>query len=56
MAKGLTVIPSSGKKERIISNFGARKIKLTPAEVSRLEGLEKGMRLVNGDWCPVWDV
>lgn len=56
MAKGLIVIPSSGKKERIISNFGARKIKLTPAEVSRLEGLEKGMRLVNGDWCPVWDV
>lgn len=56
MAKGLIVIPSSGKKERIISNFGARKIKLTPAEVSRLEGLEKGMRLVNGDWCPAWDV
>jgi len=56
MAKGAIVIPSSGKKERIISNFEARKIALTPAEIKRIEGLEKGMRLVNGSWCPVWDV
>jgi 2,5-diketo-D-gluconate reductase B len=56
MAKGLIVIPSSAKKDRIASNFEARKIKLTSAEVKRIEGLEKGMRLVNGDWCPVWDV
>jgi 2,5-diketo-D-gluconate reductase B len=55
MAKGLIVIPSSAKKDRIASNFEARKIKLTSAEVTRLEGLETGMRLVNGDWCPVWD-
>jgi 2,5-diketo-D-gluconate reductase B len=56
MAKGLIVIPSSAKKDRIASNFDARKIKLRAAEVKRIEGLEKGMRLVNGDWCPVWDV
>lgn len=56
MAKGMIVIPSSGKKERIISNFEARKLTLSPDEVRRVEGLERGMRLVNGDWCPVWDV
>ena len=56
MAKGVIVIPSSGKKDRIISNFEARKIELTPAEVTRLEGLDKGMRLVNGASAPAWDV
>lgn len=56
MAKGMIVIPSSGKKDRIVSNFEARKLRLTPDEVRRIEGLERGMRLVNGDWCPVWDV
>ncbi|WP_455269981.1 aldo/keto reductase [Rhizobium herbae] len=56
MAKGHIVIPSSSRKDRIILNFEARKITLTPAEIKRIEALEKGMRLVNGDWCPVWDV
>ena len=56
MARGMIVIPSSGKKERIASNFAARKLQLTPDEVRRIEGLEKGLRLVDGDWCPVWDV
>ncbi|MEH7881554.1 aldo/keto reductase [Rhizobium laguerreae] len=56
IAKGHVVIPSSSKRGRIMQNFEARKITLTPAEIKRIEGLEKGMRLVNGDWCPVWDV
>lgn len=56
MAEGHIVIPSSGKKDRIISNYAARNIELSDAEMVRLRGLEKGMRLVNGDWCPVWDV
>lgn len=55
MAEGHIVIPSSGKKERIITNFEARKIDLSEEEVVRLRTLEKGMRLVNGDWTPTWD-
>lgn len=55
MAEGHIVIPSSGKKERIITNFAARQIDLSQDEVVRLRGLEKGMRLVNGDWTPTWD-
>ncbi len=56
MAKGMIVIPSSGKQDRIISNFEARKIRLSPDEVRRIEPLDRGHRVVNGDWCPVWDV
>lgn len=56
MAEGHIVIPSSAKKERIISNFAAGAIELSAAEVERIRGLEKNMRLVNGSWCPKWDV
>lgn len=56
MAEGHIVIPSSGKKERIFSNYEARNITLSESDMTKLRGLEKGMRLVNGDWCPLWDV
>lgn len=56
MAEGHIVIPSSGKRERIVSNFEARQLQLTPAELERVAGLERGMRLVDHDWTPVWDV
>ncbi len=55
MAEGHVIIPSSGKKERILSNFAAREIVLTEDEVQRVRGLDRNDRLVNGDWCPVWD-
>lgn len=55
LAEGHIVIPSSGKKDRIASNFAAAAIELTEAEVVQLRGLEKGLRLVNGDWTPTWD-
>lgn len=56
MARGHIVIPSSGKKERIIANFAARLLKLDAQDIKAIEALDKGMRLVNGPWCPVWDV
>ena len=56
MAKGMIVIPSSGKKARIVSNFEARRIALTPDEVARLEGLDRGMRIVSGGGAVDWDV
>lgn len=55
MHEGHVVIPSSANPERIRTNFGARDIVLSDAEMTRLRGLERGMRLVNGDWCPKWD-
>lgn len=55
LAEGQIVIPSSGKQERVISNLAAADITLSEDEVVRLRGLERGQRLVNGDWVPVWD-
>ena len=56
LAEGHIVIPSSGKRERIISNFEARKIQLTDGEVLQLRGLERGFRVNEGaDWMPQWD-
>lgn len=56
MAKGHIVIPSSGKKDRVIANFAARQLVLDASDIKAIEALEKGLRLVNGPWCPVWDV
>ena len=56
LAEGHIVIPSSGKKERITSNFEARKIKLNDDEMPRVRGLERGYRVSDdADWMPRWD-
>ena len=55
MAEGHVIIPSSNRKERVASNFAAKDITLTTGEVARISALDEGRRLVNGDWCPVWD-
>lgn len=56
LAKGHIVIPSSSKKERIVSNLAAKKVTLTDEDMTHLRALDRGQRLVNGDWVPVWDV
>ena len=56
MAEGHVVIPSSSKPERIKSNWDAQKVKLTPEHVATIRKLDENRRLVNGSWCPVWDV
>jgi 2,5-diketo-D-gluconate reductase B len=56
LAEGHIVIPSSSKRERIQSNWDAQKIKLSADEVAAIRRLDENRRLVNGSWCPVWDV
>ena len=56
MAEGYVIIPSAGSKARIAENFAAKDVQLTSEEVEQIRGLEKNMRLVNGPWCPKWDV
>ena len=56
MAEGHIVIPSSSNRKRIEENLGARDVVLTAAEIERIRGLDAGRRLVDGDWCPEWDV
>ena len=55
LARGYTVIPSSGNPERIALNLAAGEIALSPEQVARVDALDRGMRLVNGPWCPEWD-
>lgn len=56
MAEGHIVIPSSGNAKRNAENFAAKDIALTAEDVAQIRGLEKNMRLVDGPWCPKWDV
>ncbi len=55
MAEGFIVIPSAGSRARIAENFAAQDIALTLPEIDRIRGLDRGMRLVDGPWCPKWD-
>lgn len=56
LAEGHIVIPSSSSRERIVSNLAANDIALSAEEVRQIRALDSGKRLVNGAWCPVWDV
>ncbi len=55
MAEGHVVIPSSGSKARIEENLASQNIRLSIEEIAAIRGIDAGHRLVNGDWCPVWD-
>ena len=53
--KGFVVIPSSGSPERIGQNFAAASIVLSDDEMAHIDTLDRGLRLVDGPWCPPWD-
>lgn len=55
LAEGYVVIPTSSRRERIFDNLKALDIELTDAEMQKLRSLDKGLRLVDGAWCPKWD-
>ena len=56
LAEGYVVIPSSGNKARIKANFDSKDVVLTADDIVAIRKLDEGRRLVNGAWCPVWDV
>jgi 2,5-diketo-D-gluconate reductase B len=56
MAEGHVVIPSSGSKDRIEENLAAQHIQLSLDDIKTIRAIDSGHRLVNGSWCPVWDV
>ena len=55
MAEGHVIIPSAGSYERIKLNFDAKDIALSDADIDAIRNLDRGMRLVDGPWCPKWD-
>lgn len=56
MVEGFTVVPSAGAKTRIAENFASQDVALTPQDIAKIHALDAGLRLVNGPWCPEWDV
>lgn len=56
LSEGHIIIPSAGSRDRIAENLAAGEIVLTDAERAEIAGLNKDMRLVDGPWCPTWDV
>ncbi|WP_368186468.1 aldo/keto reductase [Aestuariibius sp. HNIBRBA575] len=56
MAEGHVVIPSSSNPGRIAENFAAQDVSLTTDQIETLRSMDRGLRLVNGPWCPKWDV
>ncbi|HEY0891869.1 MAG TPA: 2,5-didehydrogluconate reductase DkgB [Cellvibrio sp.] len=55
LQQGFSVIPSSTKRENLQSNLLAAKIKLSDEEMKAIAGLEKGERIANPGFAPVWD-
>ncbi len=56
LAKEFAVIPSSTKRENLISNLQAQQLRLTIEEMSLIDGLESNGRQVNPDGlAPKWD-
>ncbi|MDR3474967.1 MAG: aldo/keto reductase [Devosia sp.] len=55
MQRGLIAIPTSGRPERIRSNFRATQIRLAPAEMQAIDGIARHERQVDPPWGPAWD-
>ncbi|HHX8273841.1 TPA: 2,5-didehydrogluconate reductase DkgB [Vibrio diabolicus] len=56
LAKEFAVIPSSTKRENLISNLQAQQIQLTSEELDLIDGLERNGRQVSPDGlAPKWD-
>lgn len=55
LAKGYAAIPTSGKRERIASNFAAQHLKLLPEDIALIETRDRNLRAIAPDWGPDWD-
>lgn len=55
MQQDMAVIPSSANTTRLQQNFAASALSLTDADIEKIDGLDRGMRIINPDWGPDWD-
>ncbi|MBT0587003.1 2,5-didehydrogluconate reductase DkgB [Alteromonas oceanisediminis] len=51
---GVVPIPSSTNEEHIQANLDAIKIRLTPEQMSKIEKIDTGKRLIDPDFAPDW--
>ncbi|MCP1576478.1 2,5-diketo-D-gluconate reductase B [Herbaspirillum rubrisubalbicans] len=55
LQQGFAVIPSSTRRENLAANLAAQTLRLSPAEMQAIAGLDRGERLANPDFAPAWD-
>lgn len=55
LASDVITIPSSTSRTHLQSNLSARKLKLSVEELQTIAELDRGERLVDPDFAPMWD-
>jgi 2,5-diketo-D-gluconate reductase B len=55
MQQRVIVIPASGKREHLASNFAATKIRLSEGEMTEISRLDRGERIIDPADAPKWD-
>lgn len=55
LAEGLIVIPSSTRRDNLLSNLGAASVTLSGEEIERVRALDRGERMINPAVPPAWD-
>lgn len=55
LQQGFAVIPSSTKRENLASNLAASGLRLSAEEMAAIAELERGERVANPEFAPVWD-
>ncbi|MGY6037584.1 2,5-didehydrogluconate reductase DkgB [Aeromonas sp. AE23HZ002T15] len=55
LAQGMTVIPSSTKRENQAANLAALEVQLSGEEMAQIATLDRGERCANPDFAPTWD-
>ena len=55
MAEGHAAIPASSNPDHLRANLAAMDVRLTPEEIERIRGLDRGERTINPAKSPRWD-
>lgn len=55
VSRGIVPIPSSTRPQHQKANLDALKIRLTAEEIAAIDALDRGERLANPSFAPVWD-
>jgi 2,5-diketo-D-gluconate reductase B len=53
--KGAIVIPASSRREHLEANWRAANVRLSADEITAIDALDRGQRLVDPEKSPAWD-
>ncbi|MDP5253069.1 MULTISPECIES: 2,5-didehydrogluconate reductase DkgB [unclassified Vibrio] len=55
LLNGITTIPSSSKRAHLADNLAAMDLALSPADVAKINDLNRNQKMTNPDFSPAWD-